>query len=150
MNNPTDPIPFTLGMAETIAAGLDYRGAHITAKELRRLANEASAEQRGEVVRVGEDATYTNVIAQGNDGTTSPDPIADVAESLYATIASLQSQLAAEREAVRVLGAECNNKRDVCLGCSTAPNYIQVTEEETDANPIARAAVEAARKEPVR
>jgi len=108
-----------------------------------------SAEQRGEVVRVGEKghiAEVSKMVPEWASGTYLAGYAA--AESKAGdTIAALQSRVKELEEAVRVLGAECNNKRDVCLGCSTAPNYIQVTEEETDANPIARASLEAARKE---
>ena len=92
-----------------------------------------SAEQRGEVVRVGE------AVPEAHEGGYRQGFAAGLAKA-EATIASLQSQLAAGREAVRVVG-----KMQALSMSLLSDNYVQ--EVNKNINPIARAAIEAARKE---
>lgn len=66
-------------------------------------------------------------------------------ESLLSVIATLKAQLAAEREAVRVLGADARKRAEALFQYSSvaATSYIRFVSDDVLNNPIARAAVEA-------
>jgi len=158
----TAPFTMTREMIETIAAGLDHAAAHTSAKRLRE-----QAEQRGEVVRVGEEVkpfrrgidhetrrcsecsgelSYCGEM--GIDGPTIDckdcllrDQIEDERKTSEKTIAALQSQLAAEREAVRVLG-----RIVYWMGTRDSLSQVRHTYSVSTPDPIASAAIEAARK----
>lgn len=199
---PTDQIPFTRGMAATIADTFDALAKHVAATDVRKQAGlvptpqpaphpkpytEAtrwnlpssnpdrcpwrirdgvveiqlddgfwiesvytvesllSAEQRGEVVRVGEE------VPEAHSGGYRQGFAAGLAKA-EATIASLQSQLAAEREAVKVLVQyiHASEHADSHPSQDDALSEFECATNNVNACPIARAAVEAARKEPAR
>ena len=154
---PTDPIPFTLGMAETIAATFDHLGKHNGALALRNQVRMVNAEQRGEVVRVGEEPkpeTFTKIDAMQaeiNHWKANHDRVVEINRALQdrpdlgdraKSIASLQSQLAAEREAVRVFANDFYRHQ---LRPYSREYQDNVLSQIID--PIARAAIERARKD---